>query len=205
LARLDQAKTLGGIGSILELIPGIAIVGYILTLIAVKNISDELQDKAIFDNMLYAVITGIIGVIVGFFLLFSGIAVSAITAGISAFAGAVAFFAIIWIVLIISAIFVRRSFEEIASRLSVNTFRTAGTLYLIGAVTTIIIVGFVILLVAYIFQIVAFFSIKDTVPTGQPAQMQVPPPPALSVRFCPKCGAQVATDSKFCPSCGSPV
>jgi len=200
MAKLGDAKILGGIGSILELIPGVSIVGCILTLIAVKYISDELHDGEIFQNMLYAVVTGIAGVAVGAFLLVTGGIFSAFTGGISALFGALTFLALIWIVLIISAVFIRRSFSEISRRLDIGAFRTAGTLYFVGAILTIVLVGFIILLLAYIFQIVGFFEIKEMVPSsqyGQPAQ------PVQSAVYCPSCGAQVDSGAKFCKSCGS--
>jgi uncharacterized membrane protein len=200
LGKLSDAKILGGIGSILELIPGVSIVGYILALIAVKYISDELHDRAIFQNMLYAVVTGIVGVAVGAFLLITGGIFSAFTGGMSGLAGGLAFLALIWIVLIISAVFIRRSYSEISRQLNIDAFKTAGTLYFFGAILTIVLVGFIILLIAYIFQIIGFFAIKDMPPSsqfGQPAQ------PIQSMVFCPSCGAQVESGAKFCKSCGA--
>jgi uncharacterized membrane protein len=43
-------------------------------------------------------------------------------------------------------------------------FNTTALLYLIGAATTIVVIGFVILLVAEILQIVAFFSLPEAPP-----------------------------------------
>jgi uncharacterized membrane protein len=176
LGKLDQAKMLGGIGSILELIPAVSIVGYILTLIAVKYISDSLQDKSIFNNMLYAVITGIIGVAAGVGLLITGGLFYVFTLGISAILGVVTFLVVVWVALIISAVFIRMSFNSIATRLNIGSFKTAGTLYFIGAILTIILVGFVILLVAYIVQIIAFFAIEES---RTPIQPQQPASPAM--------------------------
>ena len=204
MANLSTAKTLGEVGSILELIPFINIVGYILTLVAVKYISDDLQDQSIFNNMLYAVITGIVGLLIGPFLLIGGALSAAFTGGLSAVAGLFGFLAVAWVVLLISAMFVRRAFETMATKLNVDSFRTAGTLYLVGAALTIVFVGFLILLVAFIFQIVSFFAIKDTA-TTPPAFTGVPPPvPSQgAVRYCQNCGAQVPTDSNFCRNCGA--
>jgi len=58
--RRFRVKTLGGIGSILVFIPFVSLVGYILVIVAVKDISDDLQDKKIFDNVLIAAVTGIV-------------------------------------------------------------------------------------------------------------------------------------------------
>jgi uncharacterized membrane protein len=67
MKTLSQAKTLGGIGSILILLSivpyaGIifSVVGFILVLVAVKDISDALADKSIFNNMIIAVILSIV-------------------------------------------------------------------------------------------------------------------------------------------------
>ena len=207
LGKLDTAKTLGGLGSILELIPFVSIVGYILTLIAVKYVSDELQDRSIFNHMLYAVITAIVGVALGGVLILGFVASRTITptAGFASFVG---FLAIVWIALIISAIFIRRAFDTMAEKLKVNSFHTAGTLYLVGAALTIILVGFIILLVAYIFQIISFFSIPSSVPMTSPSGATITPPPLATgpqpgMKFCPTCGAQMPLSSTFCPSCGA--
>ena len=203
MGRLGDAKTLGGIGSILEIIPFLSIVGYILTLVAVKYISDELQDSSIFTDMLYAVITAIVGVAVGASLLVFGFVSSVFTFGIGAILGVIAFLAAAWIAFIISAIFVKRAFNKMATRLNVGSFRTAGTLYFIGAILVIVLVGFVILFIAYIVQIIAFFSIQEGLqPTqGQPAS---PAPVAqVGMKYCPNCGTQMASSAVFCPKCGT--
>ncbi len=214
LGLLGQAKMLGGIGSILELIPGVSIIGYVLTLIAVKYISDSLGDRSIFNNMLFAVITGIVGVAVGVGLLVTGALFSVLSVGITAIFGVITFLAVIWIALIISALYIRRSYDTIAARLNITTFKTAGTLYFIGAILTIVLVGFVILLVAYIFQILAFFAIEETLQSPQPPHWsqasQAAPPiqpqaPAQGARFCPNCGAAVDAQAAFCKSCGRPL
>jgi uncharacterized membrane protein len=198
MGKLSDAKMLGGIGSILQIIPFISIVGFILTLVAVKYVSDEVNDSSIFSDMLYAVITGIVGFIVGASVLFFGALSSMFTAGIGAITGGITFLAIVWIVLIVSAIFIRRAFDKMATKLNVGTFRTAGMLYFIGALLTIILVGFLILFIAFILQVVAFFSIQDTQATAQ-AQMPV----QAGFKYCPSCGTQMPAAAGFCPKCGA--
>ncbi len=215
MGRLEDAKILGGIGSILQIIPFISIVGYILTLIAVKKISDEVQDNTIFTNMLYAVLTGIVGVALVAYVIFFGAILSVFTFGFGAFLGVIAALAIGWIVLIISSMFVREAFNKIATRLNVDTFRTAGTLYFVGALLTIIFVGFLILFVAFIVQVIAFFSIHEVQPTA-PAPMTTPttsapataapsasPTPQSTSKYCANCGTQMASFAMYCPKCGA--
>ncbi len=202
MGKLGDAKTLGGIGSILQIFPFLSIIGYIMTLIAVKYVSDEVQDSSIFTNMLYAVITGIIGVVVGAFVFFFGALSSIYTGGISAIGGGIAFLAIVWIALIVSALFVRRAFDGMANKLGVGTFRTAGMLYFIGALLTIVLVGFLLLFVAFILQVVAFFAINEAKPMGQP-QAPIQPMATAAFKYCASCGAQMASTATFCPKCGA--
>ena len=204
MSKLGDAKTLGGIGAILLLIPGISIVGYILILIATKYVSDALGDKSVFDNMLYAVIAGIVGVAAAAFIIFTGAAFSAVTFSASAIAGVIVGLAIAWIALIVSAIFIRRSYDTMAVKLNVGTFKTAGILYFVGAILTIILVGLIILFIAAIVQIVAFFAIPDSVPgmQAQPLSGSAPQPTA-GMRFCPNCGTQLAATTAYCTKCGA--
>src|SRR2546427_420670 len=80
MASLGQAKTLGGVGSILVLLSPIpyagavlAIVGFIMILIAVKYIADVLGDQKIFNNMIISVVLAIIGIVVGVVVVLSAV------------------------------------------------------------------------------------------------------------------------------------
>ena len=220
MATLSQAKTLGGVGSILIFIPFISLIGYILMIIAVKQISDDLQDGSIFNNILIAAVTGIVGAIAGaFFILASvgAIAKVSTTAGLGAergaFLGVLGGLLVVWIFLVISAVFLRRCYDTVSERLGVSTFNTAATLYLVGAALTIVFVGFIILFIAEVIQAVAFFSIPDRPPgpgVGGPAgptgaapapQAQAPPPGAA--KFCTSCGAKISPSATFCYNCGA--
>lgn len=198
MGSLSQAKTLGGVGAILLLLgavpsvgPILGIVGFILVLVAVKYIADAVQNRAIFNNMIIAVVTGIIGLAVFFVLVLAALAIFIglpppfepfiPPAGLEDIgADVLAFFSVIiiglvitWIFFIISAVFLRKSFNTIASSLNVGMFGTAALINLIGAVLLVVLVGFVLLFVAEILMVVAFFSIPEQVP--QPAQMAPPP------------------------------
>ncbi len=196
MASLSQAKTYGGVGSILVLltfVPSIgwilAIAGFVLTLIAVKNIADVVRDQSIWNDMLISIVVAIVGVIVGSFILLgtflrfmglngltfadfgSNFNPHTVSTGdwIGFITWALLGIAVIWILLTVSGVFLRRGYNRIGAALNINMFRTAGLLFLIGAATTIILVGFVILLVAMILLIVAYFSINENaVPPAQP-------------------------------------
>ena len=212
MGSLSSAKTLGGVGGILVFFPFVSLVGWILILLTTKEISETVQDKSIFDDALLAAITAIIGAVV--FVAF-------IVTFVLGFPRFLLFFGILgafWVFTIISAIFLKRSYEKISQRLNVSAFATTGLLYLIGAALTLVIVGFLILLVALIFQVVAYFSIQDRPLSpgwGQPApqtfsSVPVPQQPAMSQqqpqvesKFCFKCGAKLPSVAVFCTSCGA--
>jgi uncharacterized membrane protein len=189
MATISQVKTLGGVGSILVLLtpaPSVGwilgIAGFILILFAVKQISDIFNDSSIFNNMLIAILLAIVGVIVGglvvvgsFFRFigqnnlagpdYFGQNFNASTIPVGDWAALIttvlAGLAVIWVLFLVSAIFIRRSYSSIATRLSVHMFATAGLLYLIGAATTIVLVGFLLILVSQILLAIAFFSINE--------------------------------------------
>ncbi|MDA4128100.1 MAG: DUF996 domain-containing protein [Thaumarchaeota archaeon] len=195
MATLSSAKTLGGVGSILLLLGAapsvgfaLAIAGFVMVLVAVKYISDLLTDKSIFNNMLIAVILGIIGVatagllVVGSVLRFIGLGYTNFGPGsvstaiptdvVGLLVALVLGLIVAWVFLLVSSVFLRRSFTTIANRLGVGMFSTAGLLFLIGAALAIIIIGFALIFVAEILMIVAFFSLPDQVPGMQtPAPM----------------------------------
>lgn len=190
---LGQARILGGVGSILVLlsfVPDVGfilgIVGFILVLIAIKHISDATGDKSIFMNYLIAVIISIVGlIIVG--VIFATIMMSMIPLMVWGPGPMIAFeellfqmiaaLIILWIISVVSAYFIRRSFNAVSQALNINLFRTAALLYFIGAILLIILVGAIIVLVALILQIIAFFQISGE---GPPPPPPPPPPPTFS-------------------------
>jgi uncharacterized membrane protein len=192
MGSLSQAKTLGGIGSILSLLgvvpdagPALGIVGLVLMLIAVKYISDTLNNKSVFNNAIISIVAAIAGIVAGVVVGFVGV-LSFFGPGMFQgnmmpgqfqpsdfmsmnFLGPIlAGLVIIWIAFIISAVFLKKSFDFIASGLNVKMFGTAALLYLIGAVLTIVLVGFLLICIASILEVVAFFSIPENPPQAAP-------------------------------------
>lgn len=195
---LESNKTLGGIGAILVAIgslgafTGVAglltIIGMILVLIAMKGLSDFYVEGSIFNNALYGFIFGIIGTIVliamaviAFFgFMGAGMARGAWGAPEISFpwmfVGAAIFIWVIFVLFVIlEAIFYKKSFNMLAQRSGEKMFDTAGLLFLIGGILTIILIGLLLMLIAWILAAVAFFSIKT--PATQPPQAPAPPSP----------------------------
>ena len=186
---MGSAKVYGGVGAILMLIGGIIpflgiimpIVGLVLLFIAVKYISEEAKDESIFRNYLFYFVCNVIAIVAAaaiIFITFGGLSMISmirerggenpehIFGSMAALIGGLIVALIIaWVLLIIAAIYLRKSYNRIARHTGVDIFRTTGTLYFIGAVTLIIIVGAIIILVAKIMEIIAFFSLPEDMPS----------------------------------------
>jgi uncharacterized membrane protein len=184
MSSVNEARTIGGIGAILvvlSFVPAIGalfgLVGFIMILVAVKYLADGLNERKIFTNIMVAVILAIAGIAVGSIVVL-GTVLSAfangyfgtaypytpsasvttaqwITFGTSIGLGLLG----AWVFLLVSAVYLRRSYKLIGSMLQVGMFGTAGTLYLVGAATAVVGIGFLILPVAQILTAVAFWSI----------------------------------------------
>ena len=194
MGSLSQAKTLGGIGAILTLLllvpafvgVGLVIVGWILILLAVKDISEAVQDRSIFSNMLISAILAIVGAVVfavfvvGAILGFIGLGAAGASAASSVFgllAGLIAGLLVGWVLEIVSAYFLWIAFKGIGAKVNVGLFGTAGLIYFIGSILTVIVVGFLLTFVAQILFIVAFFSLPDNPPQHQSMGPSQAPPP----------------------------
>ena len=192
MSDLGNAKIFGGVGALLTLIgtfipyagPIISIVGLIFVFIAVKSISDLTKDHDIFSNYLYSFIMSIISIVAVFVIIFIGfgmvggfswitslqdINITDFSTFWDSFGGIIGYTLLAlfvgWILAIIAAIFLRRSYNSIAKHTKVKLFRTTGTLYFFGAITTIIVIGFLILFIASIIEIIAYFSLPDKLPS----------------------------------------
>jgi len=183
---LESGKNLAGIGSIFLIlpVPFLSLVGIIMVLLGMRNLSQAYNDESIWKNTLYAVIFGIIGIVASgvtlVSLFFGGIfSNTAIGLGnqtdiVGLIAGLIIFLVVAFIFYILEAIYIRRAFDTLANKSGVGLFRTGGLLLLIGAVLTIVLVGLFLIFIAWILILVAFFQIPVN-PT--PAQSQIPPPP----------------------------
>ena len=194
MASLSDAKTLGGVGSILVLLTPLpyagwvlGIAGFVMTLVAIKYISDIVKDEKIFNNMLISILLAIGGIVVGTFVVLGAffrvlgmgsfvgstfVLATSITTGdwIGFAESIIAGLVVVWALLIASSVFLRQSYNRVGAKLNVGTFGTAGLLYLIGAATSIIAVGFLLILVAQIMLAISFFSIKESAPLPAPGQ-----------------------------------
>ena len=181
---------IGFVGIIVNGAVGIlSIIGVILLLIGMKGLANFYNDQGIFNNALYSVITAIVGSVVAFFAVAISAVAALASLGIDfaniedwasigsdigaifadmnfnaiwAFIGAVLVgLVILFVVVIISMYFGRKSLDKLALKSKIGLFGTAGLLMLIGAVLTIVLVGLIIIWIGLILVTVAFFQLKE--------------------------------------------
>ena len=215
MSSLENSKVLAGIGTILLVfmaVPIAGIIGIILLMIGLKGLSEYYRDDKIYQSAIWGVIYGIIGIIAlsaGVFgsvlsSMFSSIAAGP---GLGALFGLFAFLLVLviaFIFFLLMAMKFRRCFNVIADRSGEQLFRTAGTLLFVGAILTIILVGIILLFIAWIIATIAFFSLRSTPqPSGYASPLTTTQAPtAQATRYCPNCGAPVDQNAVFCSHCG---
>ncbi len=191
---LETAKILGILGVVIEIIGGFvggygSLVGLILILIAVYMVSKEVNRPDIFNNYILAFVTAIVGLIIIFIAIlgtlmamFGGMGFGPHgageihpTSGLLAAIGAIILWLIVaWIILVVSAYFIKKSYTGIAEELNHGTFRLAGKLYFWGAILLIILVGAILLIVGVIVELIAW----ATMPTQKPSKAPETAPPS---------------------------
>ncbi len=176
----------------------LSLIGVILLFIGLKGLAGIYGDAGIFNNALYAIVIAIVGAVVGVASIVITALGTLASLGIqltnvsdwSTFGtelasrltnlqdfsilfnliGALIIAVIIvFVFAIVAVFFFRKSLSTLAAKTGVGLFGTAGLLMLIGAVLTIIVIGALLIWIAWILVAVAFFQIRT-----QPAQ--VPPP-----------------------------
>ncbi len=175
----------------------LSLVGIILVLIAMKGLADYYNEGGIFNNALYGFLTTIVGAVASVAVLVISVLFALTTLAIdwtnpaewttmfqdftnfsvlwTLIGSIIAALIVAFVFAIITAIFYRKSFNLLATKSGVNMFSTAGLLLLIGAVLTIILIGFIIIWIAFILLAVGFFSIKTTTTQPPPAASPTPP------------------------------
>ena len=165
------------VGSFIPYVGGvISLIGFVLILLALKGIGDAVNDERPFKNYLYGVIFAIGGLIVIIVLLLGTFAI--VPAGWrlseSAGIGLVILFFILFVALIVgAAYFQKRAWLAMHEITGTKEFKDAATWVWWGALTAIILIGFLLLLIARIFVIIAFNNMPEELgEEPEPAQVE---------------------------------
>lgn len=191
MKKLGEAKIFGGIGALLSLFvfvpyagPIISLAGLVLVFVAVKHIAEETKNHKIFQDYLMNFIFKIVAIVAVIIIMIAAFGISGGFSWVTnieeneytdfdsfwddfgtIIIGGVAALVVAWVFLVLGAHYLKKSYNSIAEHTKVNLFKTTGTVYFIGAITLIILVGFFILFVAKILEIVSFFSLPENLPT----------------------------------------
>ncbi len=197
--EIGTSKILGGVGALLMFIGVlpyvnyfgvIEIIGLILVMVALYGLGSYYREGGIFNNALYGLIMGIVGVVISVAVVIITVltsltdflyeifpdwngdwtALSGLTPdpsnitldSITPFlAGLFAVLIILWVFSIISAFFIRRSLGTLSAKSGVGLFSTAGLLVLIGAVIIVLFgIGLILIWISALLLAIAFFQIK---------------------------------------------
>jgi uncharacterized membrane protein len=190
MSTLRDARVFGSIGGILLLVGGfvpyggviLILIGLCLVFLGVKIISGVTRSRRISGNYLNYFIINIIAI---FFIASIMITTFGTVGGFSFFTAlehidtsnpqqlfsylmpllSGCFIALIigWILFILSAVYLKRSYDMIAARTHAENFKITGLVYLIGAITSIVLLGFFIMFIARIFEIISYFNLSDEI------------------------------------------
>ena len=178
--NISTQKMLGGIGALLILlsaVPGIgilfSIVGGVLLIVSIYQISNMLKKPAIFNKFIIGFVLGLSGwVIALFFGLLSFVGVFGLAGLLHAYFAAIfgmgigIFVAIIlvYILFVAATYFYKKAYSMLANALNHKLFSAAGLLMFIGAITIILFgLGAILLFIGWIILAVAFFTAPEEV------------------------------------------
>ncbi|MCW4009140.1 MAG: DUF996 domain-containing protein [Candidatus Bathyarchaeota archaeon] len=219
--NFESNRTLGGVGALLSgigslvLFSGsvgiVGIVGMILVLLSLRGLAEDFKEPAISRTATSGFIFGITGILIAVmvfqaFAFLSGfIFVHPVMGALGSVMVIGAWF-LMFIFLLIAALFFRRAFRLLASKSREGLLRTGGLLLLFGGALTIVFAGFFLLFVGWILTAIGLFQLK---PPMQPEQVYTSPHTSTydvsasgTANLCPHCGAENTLDGTFCTHCG---
>lgn len=181
---LKEARTYGSVGAILSILGGniprignlISIIGFILILLAVKEISLAVNREDIFKDYLVAFILHLGAFFVFLIALISVLGITALQ-GIfwnltgkglenlgQIIKGLLIGGILAWILFVLGSYYLKKSYESISIETEVGIFRTTGLLYFVGAILLIVFgIGALLIIIGKILEIVAYLSLPEDI------------------------------------------
>jgi uncharacterized membrane protein len=187
---------IGALFMVIGILPSVGwllmILGIVFVLIALNGYGDAYKDGSIIHNTVYTIVFEIIGVVVFIgvviygamgFLASLGIknisdlqswqqinwqqAVN--TTNILPFVGAIVLgLVILFAFTVLASLYFKKAMNALSTKTGVKLFRTTGTVFFIGALLTIILIGLIIIWVAFILMMISFYESKPLEQMQQP-------------------------------------
>ncbi len=178
--NFEYAKTLCGEGSVLLLLSLVPYVGWVLGIVGVvlllrgmRELSSYYQDDRLYRDtwtgvkyLIIAIVAAAVATaaaLIGFYSA-TGFVAGQFTPTVTFGFGLAIFLAGLiaaFVFYIFAASHLRRTFNSLAQKTGEPSFATAGTLLWVGALLTIIVVGLLLIFVAWIFTTIGFFTMKS--------------------------------------------
>lgn len=181
-------KILGGVGALLVAVGSltlfsgsvgiIGIIGLPLVLLAIKNLVYEFKDYTVYTTAVLGFFCGLIGTVIAIivfavFNFFSGFIFTHPFVSLFGMLIAFAAWGVMFLFLLGSSVFFKHTFNNLANLAYSNILRKGASLLLIGSALTIVVIGFILLFVAWVLIAIGFFSIRS--PNSTPAYEWIPP------------------------------
>lgn len=177
---LREIKYVGGIGAIFVChgwVPFLGILLYILgvllLIVAFYKLGHEVNNKGIFNKFLIGKIIGMLVVLIIFLIIFgifypffSGFLyfiLHRLGIPIGFMSGKIVLVLICWVLGIMGAFFCAKSYKLVSKSVKIDIFDTAGVFLLWGAITSIFLVGFLLLFISNILLAIGFFLLPATI------------------------------------------
>jgi uncharacterized membrane protein len=195
----------------------LSVIGLILFILAMYYLSRYYSEPAIFKNIVFAIIIAIVtGVIVtaAYVALLIPVSRTVTQAGVtpsptqffgSFLIGIIIILFVTVVMGIISSILIMRAFNKLGEKSGVDSFKTAGLLYLLGVLLSIVGIGAILSWIAFIFAAIGFYRLKPTAAAPALTYPTETPHMALQTKRCPYCSTEHTLDAAYCRSCGKPL
>ncbi len=195
----------------------LSIIGLILLILAMYYLSKYYSEPAIFKNIVYAIIIAIatgVGVTAAYVALLIPVSRTVTQVGTTPsptqlfgqfLIGIIIILFATVVMGIISSILIMRAFNKLGEKSGVDSFKTAGLLYLLGVLLSIVGIGAILSWIAFIFAAIGFYRLKPTAAAPAVTYPIVSPPVTLHAKRCPYCSTENKLDAAYCRFCGKPL
>ncbi len=188
----------------------VALLGLIILLVGVRGIAQYYSEPGIFNNVLYGSIVGVVGIVAAVLLaafatlellpnflskVYPGwngdlttlpnmtpntanLSLSDIAPFLEVF---LAIIVITFVFALVLTLFYRKSLSSLHQKSGIGLFGSTGTVLLVGAVLTIILIGYILVWIAALLLAIAFFQMKPPPPTPPQQQYAVPGAPPVQL------------------------